>query len=141
MEKTALINGLKEILTEDQIITDEEAILTASKDYIGYRRYERDDGKFFVPRAACVVNANSTEEVSKVVRFLNNNKVDVVPRTGGSSVTRGIEPQEGGVIIDGSNMNKIIEINETNMFVTVQAGTPLEYLEKTLNEKGLTCGK
>lgn len=140
MEKTALIKELQALVGEDQVITDEEAILTASKDYIGYRRYERDDGKFFVPRAACVVNVNNTEEVAKVVKFLNENDVDVVPRTGGSSVTRGIEPQEGGVILDGSGMNEIVEINETNMFVTVKAGTPLEYLEKVLNEKGLTCG-
>ncbi len=140
MEKTALIKELQALVGEDQVITDEEAILTASKDYIGYRRYERDDGKFFVPRAACVVNVNNTDEVVKVVKFLNENKVDVVPRTGGSSVTRGLEPQEGGVIIDGSGMNEIVEINEKNMFVTVKAGTPLEYLEKVLNEKGLTCG-
>lgn len=140
MEKEKLICELRELLSEAQVITDEQAILTASKDYIGYRRYERDDGKFWVPRAACLVNVSTTEEVSKVLKFLNDNKVDIVPRTGGSSVARGIEPQEGGVILDGSGMNGIIDISEENMLVTVKAGTPLEYLENVLNERGFTAG-
>ncbi len=140
MEKQDIIKNLQGIVGADQVLSDEESVLGAAKDYIGFRVYQRADGKNFAPRAACVVKVKSTEEASKVLKFLNDNEVDVVPRTGGSSVTMGVEPQPGGVIIDGSLMNKIIDLNETNMTVTVACGTPLEYLENYLNERGYTAG-
>ncbi len=140
MEKELLIAELKKIAGEDRVVTDENAVLDASKDYIGFRRYERDAGHNRVPRAACVVMAKDTKMVSDVLRFLNENKQDVVPRTGGSSVTRGVEPAEGGVILDGSDMTGIFSIDEENMQVTARCGMPLEQLEKTLNEKGYTTG-
>lgn len=140
MDKKEIIEKLTGIVGTEQVITEEQAVLDAAKDYIGFRRFQRDDGHNLAPRAACVVRVKNTEEVSKVVKFLNDNKIDVAPRTGGSSVTLGLEPQEGGVILDGSEMNEIIEINETDMYVTAKCGTPLEYLEKVLNEKGYTAG-
>ena len=51
-----------------------------------------------------------------------------------------MEPVEGGVILDGSDMNEIIEIDEENRIVTAKCGTPLEYLEEVLNKKGFTTG-
>ncbi|MDR1530969.1 MAG: FAD-binding oxidoreductase [Clostridiales bacterium] len=140
MEKSQLIEELRLILGAEKVLTDEEAVLEAGKDYIGFRIYERTDGKNFAPRAACVVKPANTEEVSKVMKFLNENKIDAVPRTGGSSVTQSIEPVPGGVIIDGSAMNEILKIDEINMTVTVRCGTPLEYLENVLNEKGYSAG-
>ncbi len=140
MEKMEIIQGLQAIVDADRILADEQSVLEAAKDYIGFRVYQRADGKNMAPRAACVVKVKSAEEASKVLKFLNDNKVDVVPRTGGSSVTMGVEPQPGGVIIDGSLMNQIIDLNETNMTVTVGCGTPLEYLENYLNERGFTAG-
>ncbi|MCQ2554186.1 MAG: FAD-binding oxidoreductase [Clostridia bacterium] len=139
MEKERL-EELKAIIPEERIILDRDAILDAAKDYIGFRRYERDSGHNMAPVASCILMVNSTEEVSAVLRYLNEKKIDVVPRTGGSSVTMGLEPVEGGVILDGSNMTGIISIDEENMQVTARCGMPLEQLEKTLNEKGYTTG-
>jgi FAD/FMN-containing dehydrogenase len=140
MEKQQLIRDLSVIVGVENVHADEAAILECSKDYIGFRIYERADGKLFVPRASCVVRPHSVEEISKTLAYLNENKVDATPRTGGSSVTQGIEPVEGGVIIDGSALSGILELSETNMTVTVRCGTPLEYLENYLNERGFTTG-
>lgn len=140
MDKMELVQGLEKIVAKEQVLTDEETILESSKDYIGFRIYQRADGKNFVPRACCVVRPKSTKEVSEILAFLNENNVDVTPRTGGSSVTQSIEPVAGGVILDGSSMNEILELNETNMTVTVRCGTPLEYLENYVNERGFTTG-
>lgn len=140
MDKNLLISGLQNLVGPDKVLTDEKVILDASKDYIGFRNYERFDGDFFVPRAACVVKPGSTQEVAKVLSYLNEQKVDVVPRTGGSSVTMSIEPQEGGVILDGSDMNEVLELNETDMWITVRCGTPMAYIEDYLQARGYTTG-
>ena len=140
MEKQEIIQGLQGIVAPDRVLSDEASVLEATKDYCGFRVYQRADGKNCAPRAACVVQVSSTQEASAVLGFLNENRIDVVPRTGGSSVTLGLEPQEGGVILDGSRVNRVLDLNETNMTVTVECGTPLEYLEKYVNEKGYTTG-
>ncbi|MDR1940327.1 MAG: FAD-binding oxidoreductase [Clostridiales bacterium] len=140
MDKEKLIAQLKKIVGDDCVSAEENVILECSKDYIGFRQFERGAGKYFVPRAACVVSPKNADEVGKVLSFLNKNAVDVVPRTGSSSVTLGVEPREGGVILDGSKLNGVIELNETDMWVTVGAGTPLEYLEGYLNKRGYTTG-
>jgi FAD/FMN-containing dehydrogenase len=140
MEKQAIISGLRALLGEDRVRDDPEIIKKASSDYIGFRQYERFDGKDLVPQAACVVKPRNTEEVSRALAFLNQNRIDTVPRTGGSSVTQSIEPEEGGVILDGSGMNGIINLNERDMMVSARCGTPLEYLESYLNERGFTTG-
>ncbi|MDR2158597.1 MAG: FAD-binding oxidoreductase [Treponema sp.] len=140
MDKEMIISGLGALLGEDRVQSDPEIIRKASTDYIGFRQYERFDGKDWLPKAICVVKPRSTEEVSKALAFLNENRIDTTPRTGGSSVTQSIEPEEGGVILDGSEMNGIISLNERDMMVTAKCGTPLEYLENYLNERGFTAG-
>jgi FAD/FMN-containing dehydrogenase len=140
MDKQEIISGLRSLLGEDRVQDAAEIIKKASMDYIGFRQYERCDGKDWVPRAACVVKPRSTEEVSRALAFLNQNRIDTVPRTGGSSVTQSIEPEEGGVILDGSEMNEIITLNEPDMMLTAKCGTPLEYLENYLNKRGYTSG-
>ena len=140
MEKEKIIQGLTEIIGKDRVIQDEEVILESVKDYIGFRRHERLAGIYNVPRALCVVRVANTDQASKILAFLNANEIDVVPRTGGSSVTLGIEPIDGGVILDGSDMDQLIELSEYDMQVTVQCGMPLEKLENFLNQKGYTSG-
>ncbi|MEG1315964.1 MAG: FAD-binding oxidoreductase, partial [Oscillospiraceae bacterium] len=140
MKNEEILSGLSAIVGKDSVTVEDSAIKEASKDYIGYRRYERDDGVFDVPRALCVAKVKSTEEVSKVLKYLNENKIKVTPRTGGSSVTMGIEPCEGAVMLDGSEMNEILNVNEIDMQVTARCGTPLQYLENYLNKMGYTTG-
>ena len=140
MKNEEILSGLSAIVGQDKLSLENASIQEATKDYIGFRRYERDDGVFDVPKALCVVKVNDTQQVSEVLKFLNDNKVKVTPRTGGSSVTMGIEPVEGAVMLDGSEMNEIIEVNETDMQVTARCGTPLQYLENYLNKMGYTTG-
>ena len=121
MDKQEIISGLQALLGGDRIQTAPEIIKKASVDYIGFRQYERFDGKDWVPKAVCVVKPRNTEEVSRALAFLNKNRIDTVPRTGGSSVTQSIEPEEGGVILDGSEMNGIISLNEQDMMLPPNA--------------------
>jgi FAD/FMN-containing dehydrogenase len=140
MTTEALVKGLRGILGAEKVVTDGGVIAECSKDYIGFRKFERSAGKSGVPHAACVARPSTVEEVAKTLAYLNANSIPTVPRTGGSSVSMSIEPTEGGVILDGSALNGVIEVNEENMWVTVRCGTPLEYLENYLNKRGYTTG-
>ena len=140
MENTEIIKGLQAIVGAERVVTNEAAVAEETKDAIGFRRYERADGVFDVPQALCAVKVKSTEEASQVLAFLNANKVKTTPRTGGSSVTQGIEPVEGAVMLDGSEITGIYKIDEVNMQVTTGCGMPLQALEDQLNAMGYTTG-
>ena len=49
MQQKKIIKELQEIVGKDKVITDEESIALASRDYIGFRRYHRSDGKNWAP--------------------------------------------------------------------------------------------
>ena len=79
--------------------------------------------------------------VSRVLNFMNAHKINGVPRTGASATEGGLETVvENSVVLDGSAMNQIINIDIENMQATAQCGVPLEVLENALREKGYTTG-
>lgn len=67
---------------------------------------------------------------------MNAHKINGVPRTGASATEGGLETVvENSVVLDGSAMNQIINIDIENMQATAQCGVPLEVLENALREK------
>ena len=88
-----------------------------------------------------MVKVESTDEVSKVLSFLNKHEINCVPRTGASATEGGLETiAENTVVVDGSQMNKIIKIDSQNMIATLQCGVNLGSLEEKLRSMGLTTG-
>ncbi len=87
---------------------------------------------------ACVASPSSTDELSKVVSAATERGIAVVPRGGGMSYTGGYLATEGGsVLVDTARMDRILEINETDMTVTVQCGVTWKQLNDALRDKGL----
>lgn len=134
-----IVEGLVRILGEEKVITDEQVLKESSIDR--YRKYEDICGVYTQPIPAAVVKIESTEEVSKVLKFANENIINVVPRTGHSATEGGLETAvENSIVVDGSGMNKIIKIDKYNMQVTCECGVSLEVVENILREEGYTTG-
>jgi len=93
-----------------------------------------------VPLADFVVYPKSTEQVASILKIANEAKVPVTPYSGGSSGMGGNVPVKKGIVIDLKHLNKIIEINEQSLLVTVQAGVTCWQLEDELNRRGYTSG-
>ena len=68
------------------------------------------DASMNVHRPDAAVWPESTEQVSKIVDLANRFKIPVVPRGAGTSLSGGVIPIRGGIIIDLSRMNRILEI-------------------------------
>lgn len=70
-----------------------------------------------------VVAPRTQEEIEAIVRYADENRLPVYVFGGGSSVTRGFEATQGGICVDMSaHMNRLVEFNETDQTVTVEAG-------------------
>jgi len=90
-----------------------------------------------MPLPFFIVRPGSTKETSRVVQICNTYKVPVVPRGGGSGTQGGATAFKGGIILDMTRMNKILDIDETSLVLTAQPGINGRVLENALNEKGL----
>ncbi len=90
-----------------------------------------------IGKPIAVIKVNNVEEVSEIVKLANKYEVCIVPFGGGSSVVGGAY-HNYCVILDLSNLNKIIEFNEEDLTVTVEAGIKIKDLESWLNNKGYT---
>ena len=84
-----------------------------------------------------VVFAESIEEVRKVVKYANENKIPIVARGAGTNMVGACVCKHGGIVLNFSKMNKILELNTSNMTVRVQPGVVLGDLKSYVEEFGL----
>lgn len=96
--------------------------------------YARDPGLMPAHEPDYVVMPATAQQIQKIVRLANEEKMPVVPMGAGMSLTGLIIPLRGGVVIDMKRMNRILEVNERARYVIVEGGTSQgmlkAYLEK-----------
>ena len=88
-----------------------------------------------VPEA--VVQAETPEVVLEVLRFASSTRLNVTPRGSGSSPFGGSVPVNGGLVLDLSRMDKIVNIDKDAKTVTVQAGARWFEIDHALEAHGL----
>lgn len=84
-----------------------------------------------------VVQVLSTEEVSKIMKYAYENNIPVTPRGSGTGLVGASVPIYGGIMIDLSNMNRILELDEENLTLTVEPGVLLMEIAKFVEEHDL----
>jgi D-lactate dehydrogenase (cytochrome) len=84
-----------------------------------------------------VVFPENKDEVSRILHFANTFNVPVVPFGRGSSLEGHVIPYKGGISLDCSLMNKIVEIRPNDFLVKVQPGVTRSQLNKELKKYGL----
>ncbi len=139
LSREAIVDHLKSIAGAERVITDETVLKENSHDR--YKKFETIFGVYSTPLPAAVVKLADTQQVSDVLKFVNEHKINCVARTGGTATEGGLETiVENSVVLDGSEMNKIIKIDPINMLATAQCGVNLGELEDRLREQGYTTG-
>jgi len=84
-----------------------------------------------------VVFARSTEEVSDIVKVCAAHAVPVIPYGTGTSLEGHLNAPAGGVSIDVSQMDKVLEVNAGDLDCRVQPGVTREDLNTHLRDQGL----
>ncbi|MBU5484864.1 FAD-binding oxidoreductase [Clostridium sp. MSJ-11] len=79
----------------------------------------------------------STEEVSKIMKYAYENNISVVARGSGTGLVGASVPIHGGIMINLSPMNKILELDEDNLTLTVEPGVLLMEIGKFVEENDL----
>jgi len=124
----ALQKQLVAIVGREHVLTDE-----GERAYFSQDVYSRADFT-----SAAVLRPASIDELASVVKTATDKGFAVFPRGGGLSYTGGYLPSTNkSVSIDTSRMNRVVEINTEDMFVTVEAGCTWADLHKALQGTGL----
>ncbi|MEC2304234.1 MULTISPECIES: glycolate oxidase subunit GlcD [Heyndrickxia] len=99
--------------------------------------YSYDASPQFQVMPDAVVAPRNKAEVQAVVKLCNEYRIPVVPRGSGSNLCAGTCPVEGGIVLLFKHMNRILEIDEENLTVTVEPGVITLDMIKAVEAKGL----
>lgn len=137
--ETAIKRGLGQILRQDQISSRWADRLSYGRDCNSKAVLWVREGRVKYP-PQWIVWPESPREVSRVLRFADENSISVVPFGGGSGVCGGTWALQGGIALDLKRMDRIQKIDGKALQATVQTGIIGEILERELNGRGYTLG-
>ena len=123
MERTVL----REIIPDESRLVFDHIPPEFLSDTLGRRKGE----------ASALVFAKSTEEVSKLLQYAHANRIPVTPRGAGTNLVGSTVPVDGGIILDLSQMNRILELDTETMTITVEPGLLLQDLQAYVEEHNL----
>ncbi|MBU3099216.1 MULTISPECIES: FAD-binding oxidoreductase [Clostridium] len=118
------IEFLVSILGKDRVFTGEDINDDFSHDEMG--------GISKMPEV--LVEVLTTQEVSKIMKYASDNVIPVVARGSGTGLVGASVPIFGGIMINMSRMNKILEIDEENLMLTLEPGVLLMEISKYVEE-------
>jgi glycolate oxidase len=88
-------------------------------------------------RPEALVIPSSTGEVAAIMGYASEKLLPVTPRGQGTGLVGGAVPLCGGILLDMTGMNRILELDEENLTLTVEPGVLLMDVIKFVEEKGL----
>ena len=100
-------------------------------------QHGRDEGSLQAPPPSAVVFAESTQDVADAVKLASQHEVPVIPYGAGSSLEGHLLAVQGGISIDVSRMNQVINIHAEDLTVTVQPGITRKQLNEAIKDTGL----
>lgn len=120
------INYLKTIVEDGECLVGNEIAEDFNKDELG-----TVSGK-----PEIMLYVKTTNEVSKIMKYANDHLIPVVVRGSGTGLVGSCVPLKGGIIINTSKMNKILELDEANLTLTVEPGVLLMEIYDYVEPKG-----
>jgi glycolate oxidase len=118
------VEFLKSVVGEDKVLYGDEISEDYSHDELG--------GISNYPEA--LVRVHKTEEISKIMKYAYENTIPVVVRGSGTGLVGASVPLHGGIMLETTEMNNILEIDEENLTLTLEPGVLLMEIGKYVEE-------
>jgi glycolate oxidase len=127
MIKESLMTEFEKIVGKDNILKSPEAL----------KAYSYDGTTSWIHEPDVVLFPTNAQQISAIVKIANTEKIPVTPRGGGTNVSGGSVPIQGGIVICTTRMNNIIKIDKENLSCTVEPGVVLLDMNNRLAKEGL----
>jgi glycolate oxidase subunit GlcD len=122
-----LLVELRRVLAADEIIFDGDDLT----------RFGRDETEDLCFPPQIVVRPRRGEDVATVLGLAYQHGVPVTPRGGGTGLSAGALPVQGGVVLSLDRLDRILEIDEENLVVVVEPGVVTQTLQEEVERRGL----
>jgi glycolate oxidase subunit GlcD len=122
-----LVEALASVVGEDGCLSRPEELLV----------YECDGLTLHTAKPSAVVFPRSTDDVVRLVKTCRRFGVPFVPRGAGTGLSGGAIPNDGGVVVECSRMNRILEVNADDRYAVVEPGVVNADLSKAVLDLGL----
>ncbi len=119
--------ALIELLGEERVRTEEEFLA----------EYREDRTEIEAADPAFVVFPTEAEEVQAIVRLCNEKKIPITPRVAGTNIGGLAIPSPGGLVMDLTKMNRILECDVDEMVAVIEPGVTQQQLKDYLIENNL----
>ena len=127
MMNAADIEALRAIVGDNNLLTSPEELYTYSYDGTATWKHAPD----------AVVLPENAQQISKLLSYANKYRIPVTARGGGTNVSGGSVPIEGGIVLVTTRMNRILEISKDNLHAIVEPGVILGEFNDELAKQGL----
>ena len=121
------INALTALLGSEQLLTGQA---------IG-ERYQVDWSGENPHLPSLVVRPDSTEVVSKLLKYCNEHQLSVVTQGGMTGLAGGATPRDNEIALSLERMKGIVELDHQSMTMTVKSGTQLQVIQQAADAVGL----
>jgi glycolate oxidase len=122
----SFINELTKIVGQQYTLTDSESLAV----------YGYDSTPELESRPGVVLLPGSAEEVARIMGLCFGAGVTVTPRCSGTNLSGG-SLSAGGVVVQTSRLNRIVEVDEENLTATVEPGVITSALHREVEARGL----
>lgn len=124
----SLLTELEPLLSPGALTTDAEIIASYSRDYALYS----PNGT-----ALALVRAKNVDDVQATMRFAHSHGIAVVPQGARTGISGGANAVDNCILLNVSEMNRILEVNKMDACVTVEPGIINQELKDALRPHGL----
>jgi len=123
-----VVEALRAVLNADELLLPGE---------LNFEKYGKDETEdlYFAPQI--VVRPKSVEAVQAVVKIASQFVVPLVSRGGGTGLSGGALPVQGGIVLSTERLNRILEIDRENFFVRVEPGVITQLMQEEVEAGGL----
>jgi glycolate oxidase len=121
------LDFFRSVIGAEFVLVDEESL----------QRYGRDETENLLFPPEVVLKPSDTQAIQSILKYCNQQHIPVTARGAGTGLSGGALPHLGGVSLSTERMNRIVEIDERNLQVTVEPGVITEVLQNAVKEKGL----
>jgi D-lactate dehydrogenase (cytochrome) len=123
-----LQEALLELIPDERRVSTSESVLD---------QHSTDPSHHAAQPPDVVVYPDSTEEVARVLSWANERRVPVVPFGAGTSLEGHVIPTAGGISLDLSRLDRVLEVRAADLQADVQAGVLRSSLNATAGGHGL----
>ena len=123
------LEDLKKILKKDNILFREEERYCYAEDSANLIKD--------ITPPDVVVFAETTEDVQKIVKYANLHNIPIISRGAGTNMVGSCVCENGGIVLNFSKMNKILDFNPDDMTMRVQPGAILGDIKTVAESSGL----